>query len=410
MKILIRIFLVLTAASLFLSACGPGISASATSSPTPEPPVPPTAEPPSLPTELPSALGEYMLPAYYPETYLSIVDGSKSEVGLTIYSNLSEASWDSAVSIFNSHYPWIKVTILDLGSSAGFERYKTEIAENQPTADLIASADPVGWLQFFESRSVLTYTSPEDLLIPNLAKSVYGTYAISSEPLVIIYNKKLVPTPPKNMVELAQDVKNNPEADQSQIATVDAELNGAGFAINWFWTDQKTTLGWDSLETIGAAQPLLLASDQEVVQAVGQGQAKIGYFVATSAVIPQLETYPDLGWAYMNDIQPILINSIAITEKAASPNSAKLMVDFILSQEGQYTLALGGLTPFRSDISGITQYHLDKILSTLGDSNVLLFSFDTRLNNQTLIAEFLEKWKTAVRKENPAAPTAQPAN
>ncbi len=67
----------------------------------------------------------------------------------------------------------------------------------------------------------------------------------------------------------------------------------------------------------------------------------------------------------MHDGQPVLLNSMAITENAASPNSAKLRIDFILSQEGQYALALDGFTPSRSDISGITEYHLDKSLPNL---------------------------------------------
>jgi iron(III) transport system substrate-binding protein len=341
-----------------------------------------------------------MIPAYYPEAYISIVNASKSEKTLTIYSNMSEANWNSVIRTFNSHFPWIRVTTLDLEPSEVFTQYNNEVAENKPTADMIVSSDPVGWLRFFENRSVIIYSSQEDLFIPDVSKSVYGTYAVSSEPIIIIYNKKLVPVPPKNMPDLAELVKNDPDGYKGQIVTYDAELNATGFAINWFWIDNQGLPGWDILNTIGTVQPVLMVSDREVVQTVGRGGAKIGYFIPSGAVIPYIKTYPDLGWSYMLDSQPILLNSMAITEKAASPNSAKLMIDFILSQEGQYSLALGGLTPFRSDISGITEYHLDKIFTELGDNNVILFSYDTRLNNQALTESFLEKWKTALQKES----------
>jgi iron(III) transport system substrate-binding protein len=349
-----------------------------------------------------------MIPPYYPEAYLSIVEGSKAENNLFIYSSMSGFNWDTVIKTFNTHYPWIRVRVIDTGSAGAFAKYNTDVSEDKQTADMIVSSDPVGWLKLFESREVLIYSSPEDLYIPDTAKSVYGSYAVSSEPLVIIYNKKLVPAPPKSMVELAGFVKNTSDGYREQIATTDAELTPVSFAANWFWTDMQGQSSLDILNTIGESHPRLMDSESKVVEAVGKGEVKIGYLVSLGAVIPQMKTYPDIGWTYMNDSQLVLLNSMAIIQKAANTNSAKLMMDFILSQEGQYSVALGGLTPFRSDISGITDYHLDKVFTELGDNYVHLCTFDTRLNNQTIIEGFLEKWRSAVHKEV-VAPTPEPS-
>jgi iron(III) transport system substrate-binding protein len=223
--------------------------------------------------------------------------------------------------------------------------------------------------------------------------------------MVIIYNKKLVPNPPKSMSDLAALVKNDPKEYQGQIVTYDAELNATGFAINWFWIKNKDKAGWDILNTIGEARPVLMTSGGSMVDTIGKGEAKIGYFVSAITVIPRLATYPDLGWTYITDGQPVLMRSMAITKESTSPNSAKLMMDFILSQEGQYALAMGGLTPYRSDITGVTEYHLDKISEELGDNNVILFSFDDRLRVQSTRDAFTEKWKTALHKESVPTPT-----
>jgi iron(III) transport system substrate-binding protein len=91
---------------------------------------------------------------------------------------------------------------------------------------------------------------------------------------------------------------------------------------------------------------------------------------------------------------------MAMTQNAASPNSAKLMMDYILSQEGQYAITLGGLTPYRDDVSGIAEYHLDKILADIGENNVILFVFNDRLRNKSLQDSFIERWKTALHKES----------
>jgi iron(III) transport system substrate-binding protein len=408
MKIPTWIIMLFAAAGLLLNGCAPETTIKSTPIPYPVTDMPTTPQSPNSPTETPSALDTYMIPVYYPGAYISTVNGSKLERNLTIYSDLSAANWDAFIKTFNSHYPWVIVRTVNLKTADPFAQYDREVAEGQPTADMIVSSDPVGWLKFFENRSVMIYSSQEDLYIPDMAKSVYGTYALSSEPMVIIYNKKLVSAPPKNMTELAGYVKNDPDQYKGKIATTDADLNQTSFAINWFWTNSKDQTGWDILATIGESQPMLMESDGKVLEAVVNGEAKIGYFVSSDAVLPYIKTHPDIGWVYMNDNQPVVLHSVAITEKAANPNSAKLMMDFILSQEGQYTLSLGGLTSYRNDISGVTTYHLDNIYTNLGENNVPLYSFDTHLNNQTLINDFLEKWRAAVHKEVEIEPTPTP--
>jgi iron(III) transport system substrate-binding protein len=397
MKIPIWIILTLVTTSLFLNGCNPGISVTATPIPALETPVLIKPQLPNISTETPSLLGQYMIPAYYTDSYTSIVNGSKAEGKLVIYSIMSKENWDPIIRIFNSHYPWIKVATFDLRAVEVFTRYGNDVKENKRTADIVVSSDQVGWYQFFTS-DILPYRSQEDSLIPDWAKSVFGTYTVSSDPMVIVYNKKLVPVPPKSMSDLAGLVKSDPEGYKGQIVTYDAELDATGFAINWFWIDKKGQAGWDILNILGKTQPVLMTSEGNIINAVGNGQAKIGYFVSATTVLSRLGTYPDLGWNYITDGQPILLRNMAITQKAASPNSAKLMIDFILSQEGQYALALGGLTPYRSDISGVTEYHLDKISAELGDTNVILLSFNDRLRNQSIEDIFIEKWKTAMQK------------
>jgi iron(III) transport system substrate-binding protein len=394
--------------SLLVSGCGPAASTTPTPLPAIETPVLIKPQAPNLPTQTPTLLGQYMVPPYYADSYISIINDSKGEGVLKIYSSLPEKSWNSVIRVFNSHYSWIRVEVLELGATGVFDQYNQDIAENKPTADMLVSSDPIRWLQFFESRKALIYSSQEDPYIPDMAKSVYGTYAFSSEPMIIIYNKKLVSTPPQSLAELADLIGKDPAGYQGQVATGDADLNGTAYAINWFWTDSQQLSGWEILNAIGKSHPVLLASESEVVERVGKGEARIGYFIPAGAVIPHLKTYPDLGWAYLMDNQPVLLNSMAINRGATSPNSAKLMLDFILSQEGQYALSLGGLTPYRSDISGITTYHLDKIFTELGDSGVTVYSFDTRLNNQALMENFIEKWRNAVQKADNPPLTASP--
>lgn len=49
------------------------------------------------------------VPAGYPEDYARMIEASKSERGLLIYSNFPASFWKPLTDAFNNVYPWIKV-------------------------------------------------------------------------------------------------------------------------------------------------------------------------------------------------------------------------------------------------------------------------------------------------------------
>lgn len=380
----------------WLAACGP-IPASTPLAPQP------TATPANLqpapnasPTsESLSPLSPYQVPIYYDPAYLSIINASKQEDALYIYSSLEENSWNTLIRTFNSHYPWIEVNLVQVDAAEVFERYEQDLNAGQRAADLLISADPNGWYQFsFEDD--LYYRSQEDTQVPDWSKSTLGTYTVFCEPMVLIYNQKLVQTPPQSMTELAAYAKNNPAAYQDQIVTYDVEKSSIGLAVNGFWVSTKKQAGWDLLQTIGRVKPRVFTSAETMIDLVAAGEAKIGYFVPLGAVLPRLGNHPDLGWTYLRDGQPILLPGMMITQRSLSPNSARLMLDFILSQEGQYTLALNGQVPYRSDITPAVSLHFDRLSTELGEPNLIRGALDDRLTNASLPINFIEKWKAAL--------------
>ncbi|NBP40079.1 MAG: ABC transporter substrate-binding protein, partial [Betaproteobacteria bacterium] len=89
------------------------------------------------------------LPAGYPGSYKDIVSAAKKEGRLLIYSIMSAENWRPVIQGFNKLYPEIKVETLDLPNSRDtFERYLAERATNSKTGDLMATADPIGWMDF----------------------------------------------------------------------------------------------------------------------------------------------------------------------------------------------------------------------------------------------------------------------
>lgn len=397
---------------MLLAACGGGEAASDTPATSGQEPTsatgttPTTAAEATSPTGSPESEGtpsggttEGGWPDYYPADYDQIVEASKNEDKLIIYSIMSEANWAPVIAGFNQRYDWITVETSDLGSYEVFERYYPEAASNARTGDMIITSAPDGWQDFISRGELAVYESPEEPYIPEWTKLADGVYSVSTDPLVFIWNKQLVDTPPATMADLAALVAENPGDWQGRITTYDAEQVATGFAAFWFWLKKQGEPGWETLETIGQANLTLQSSAGRMVDATLAGEAKIGFFVSTISVFPKFpEAEPVLGWGLIGDGTPMNTRGMGITQKAASPNSAKLMMDYILSQEGQIAFGEGGLTPYRPDVADQVDFHLSQIIDEIGQENVLLFTFDQELTDQAQTDAFLTRWKQALGK------------
>src|SRR4051812_3028846 len=84
------------------------------------------------------------LPSYYPQDYAKIVEASKSEPSVLVYSIMSAQNWKPVLESFNKKYPWIKVETLDLSNEI-WSRYYSEKAAGARTADLIITLGIAQW-------------------------------------------------------------------------------------------------------------------------------------------------------------------------------------------------------------------------------------------------------------------------
>lgn len=380
----LNVFVSLTLALVFvLAACAPA------STPTEAPVTEPQAT--EAPTEAPVAATE--APAVDP--LAALAEESKGETeGLLVHSIMGENNWAPVIAAFNAKYPWITVTALDLGTTETFEKYYTESAGGARTADMIITSSPDGWQDFIAKGELQVYHPVNMEGMPDFATLADGVYAVSTDPMVIIYNKQLVSTPPETMADIAA-LASDP-ANAGKIITYDAEKNGTGYGINWFWANKMGDAGWTTLETIGKSNVNMQTSAGNMVNGVLTGEAIAGYFVSAISVFPKFpDAEPILGYSYQKDGQVVLVRGMGITKAAASPASAKLLMEFILSAEGQIAWADGGLTPYRPDVADQAKYHLQKVIDAVGEENIIPFFFDPNIASVANREAFLAKWKTA---------------
>lgn len=331
-----------------------------------------------------------------------IIEDSKNEKdGLLVYSIMSEKNWQPVLEGFKAKYPWIQVSTTDLGAYEVFERYYTEAAGKARTADMIITSAPDGWANFAKKGEVLPYVSAEDANIPDIGKIDKGVYAVSTDPMVLVWNKQLLPNPPKTMAELVAMIQADPAKFQGKIASYDSAGEGFGYGLNWFYTKTKGDEGWKTLEAIGSTKPKILTSGGKIIDSVLSGETILGYFVSFITVQPRLPAAQELlGYTYVPDGQVMVVRGMSVTKAAASPNSGKLLLDYILSAEGQIAFAKGGLTAYRTDVAEQAPLHISQVSKAVGGDDKLIFSRpDPEVADQAKHDEFLTRWKKALQRD-----------
>lgn len=338
------------------------------------------------------------VPDYYPADYEQIVDGSRSENRLLIYSSMSPESWAGIQRRFNELYPWITVEILELNSVELMERYLAERGTGVPTADIISAVAMEKWFQFIERGEILAYDSPEIPHLPDWSVPQSGLYTISVDPLIIIYNKLLLQEPeyPSSIADIAALVSADPARFDGRIGVFGADGATSGFVGHKAFVDYHGDAAWELFAQFGPATRNE-ASGGPATEKVITGEYSLGYMLSPG---PSWLAARDparaqvLGWSLIGDGQPLILRPAAIMAGASNVNSAKLWMDVTLSFEGQVGLAIGGRPPVRTDLTPEDvggEFTYASLIEQIGEENVIPPSYDPSFYDD--YDDFVAQWR-----------------
>ncbi|MEU7860436.1 extracellular solute-binding protein [Nonomuraea sp. NPDC049141] len=338
----------------------------------------------------PIATGQ--VPSYYPSAYSQIVEASKKEGGsLTIYSNTDQENWAPIFRDFQKKYPWVtKIAANNLDSDEVFQRLLSEQATGNSPADLAVSNAAQAWADFAgRPGTLLDYASPERDKLPDFAEPLPKVYAMSVDPLSIAYNTSLLPEKPTGLKSLAAILAKDPAQYKNKITTRD--VSGAfGFTVSHAFTEARPG-SWASLQSVlPMARPETSSGTQ--LEKITSGEYVAGFFVSAAPAYPVVAKSGGLlAISFLDDGTVALPRGIGIAAKAPHPATAKLFVDFVLSQEGQRAVAEGGLTSYRDDVPASDGLHTyQELVKSVGEANVILPKYTKVPDDQ--VKSFTAKW------------------
>lgn len=333
------------------------------------------------------------------------IEQSKKEQGLVIYGNVAAENFAPVVEAFRAKYPWISVQTLDVGPAPAFERYLTESSVNRRSADLIAAASPTGWLRLAKRGEVEPYVADGSAQLPDWSRPLPGLYTLSTDPLVIVFNKLLLKPAqqPKSMAQLRALLKSNPADFSGRMTTYDALRHPFAYAAHWTYAKERGQTAWDTYQELGpATRPE--GGGASMIEKVAAGEYTAIYFSSPLSFyksMKDMKSSPVLGWNLIEDGTPVMMRGIAITKKSQNKASAQLFLDFVVSRDGQLAAARGGMTPYRPDVrpDEVPFLTYDAIRNRIGEKNVLLIKYDEQMVAD--MKQFTERWHAAYRFAKP---------
>lgn len=340
------------------------------------------------------------VPAGYPAGYADLIAQAETEGSLLIYTNLSSGNLAPVIEAFEKAYPGIDVESIEMGPSETFSRYEAEVGTGVESADLIVANSIPDWVRAVDGGLLEDYDSPEKANLPDWSWPEPGLFTFSADPMVTIYNKLTVPEElqTSSMEEYFKNIVAHPEVFEGKVGTYDGRYAFGG-SIGYAFVKYHGDAAWDWFSSAG---PLTRPGGGAggMIERTLTGELASSFFVSGPSVFSKLDDGLGqvLGWTFPSDGTPVFLRGMGITAKAPHSAAAKVFLDFVLSEPGQYGVAAGNLTAYRPGVEPTAEnsYSLDDVIEAIGGAEkLILVDYDPEMVAN--FKDFNAKWGEAFK-------------
>jgi iron(III) transport system substrate-binding protein len=314
---------------------------------------------------------------------------------LKIISTTDASEVSDLLADFRALYPGIETVYSKVNSNDIYDRIVDPPSSSDWSGDVIWSSAMDLQVKLVNDGYAQPYVSREIAKIPDWAVWKNEAYAITAEPIVIVYNKNLVAESdiPRTRSELTNLLNKKPDTYRGKLASYDPEQSGSGFLF--ITRDSRITkTTWDMVRAFGGAGIKLYSSTGTVLDRISSGEHLIAYNMIGSYAIERAKEDASIGVIFPADYI-ILMSRIAFIPVAARhPESAKLFLDYLLSERGQKFLLARSVGSVRLGIGagGVIPADRNDAVKPIHIGPELLTYLD-----QSKRANFLKEWRRALQ-------------
>jgi iron(III) transport system substrate-binding protein len=339
------------------------------------------------------------VPQGYPAQYAAIIAAAEQEGELVIHSTTDTAIAAPLIEDFQALYPRIEVRYQDMNSNDLHNGYLADLMASPTTADVLWSSAMDSQLRLADDGQAQAYNSPEMAGLPSWAVWKNVAYGTTYEPIVIVYNKRLLAADeiPRTHADLARLLSEKRERFLGKVATYNIDRSGLGFLLAA--QDERASGDfWALVKALGGVGAHLVPTTEAMLARVGKSEGLIGYNALGSYADIESKRDPSIGVVYPRDYTLVITRVVLIGKKAANPNAARLWVDYLLSSRGQSVLAdRAHLSSLRTGADGsATAASLAKALGDSARPIPLASELLALHSDPAKRAAFVKQWQQAI--------------
>lgn len=331
-------------------------------------------------------------PGGYPRSYDRLIEAAQRERQLTIYSSTDAIGFADLLTAFRRRYPFLAVRYQDLPAREVYTRFLAEAGARRVNADLLMNSAMQLLIKLVNDGYAQPYASPEKPHLPEWAVWKNEAYAVSAEPVVFAYNRRLMPPGdvPRSHTALQALLERKRAAYAGKIALYNPETSSTG--LLYISEDVRADRGtWGLVRAIGKTGPGLYNSTEEMIRKIRSGEHLLAYNMIGSYALAEARRNREFGVIIPNDYALVSSRIAMIPRDAPHPAAAKLFLDFVLSREGQGLLARQHMAPLRRDVPPVDTYVAPEAARAIRVGPALLVTLD-----QLTRANFLRQWRRAL--------------
>ncbi|MCD5880105.1 ABC transporter substrate-binding protein, partial [Klebsiella pneumoniae] len=217
------------------------------------------------------------VPAGYPADYQKTVDAAVKEGKVVVYSTTDTKAAGPLIKGFEAQYPGVKVEYNDMNSTELYNRYISEQAAGGGSGDVVWSSSMDTALKL-ATEYAEQYASPEVKQLPDWAVWQQKAYGTTYEPVVFIYNKRLISQNevPDSHTALAKLIASQADKFKGKVTTYDIEKSGLGFMLA-VQDSQADANYFADLANIAKGGLTVQSSTGTMMERVSSGENLIGY-------------------------------------------------------------------------------------------------------------------------------------
>ena len=213
-----------------------------------------------------------------------IAVGAKEQ--LIIVSTTQDAEVADLLADFRAGHPGIDIFYSKINSNDIYNQIVDPSTSSTAPGDIIWSSAMDLQIKLVNDGYAQPYASKEIAHLPDWAIWKNEAYAVTAEPIVIVYNKNLVAESdiPRTRAELKALLSKKPDTYRGKIASYDPEQSGAGFLF--ITRDARITrTTWDMVRAFGGAGIKLYSTTGTVLDRISSGEHLIAYNMIGSYAI-----------------------------------------------------------------------------------------------------------------------------